>query len=229
MTIQSEGFSQIEGFGKRARTRDALLAAAQSLLLERPAAAIAISDFAARAGVSHGTFYNYFESIDALLDGLGELVTAAHGLRIATVAASARNDAERFAIKTRQTLRFIARGQDYGRLLFDAGLPIDRLAGALREDLFADINAGAANGAFRIENAKLSASLVAGAVLGAALDLHRGRLPKAAIDDAAAEMLQFLGVSPAAARRAVAISAPFTDPPALPLTWKTLMQPASAA
>lgn len=229
MMIRIEGFRQIAGFGKRARTRDSLLAAAQSLLLERPAATIVINDFAARAGLSHGTFYNYFESIDALLDGLSELVTAAHGLRIASVAASARNDAERFAVKTRQTLRFIARGADYGRLLFDAGLPIDRLAGALREDLFADIAAGTANGAFRIENAKLSASLVAGAVLGSALDLHRGRLPKGAIDDAAAEMLQFLGVSPAAARRAATTSAPFIDPPALPLTWKSLMNPASAA
>ncbi|MBY0421481.1 MAG: TetR family transcriptional regulator, partial [Parvularculaceae bacterium] len=91
-------------FGKRARTRDDLLAAAQALLLERRAGAIAIADIAARAGVSHGTFYNYFESFDALLDAIGELAAATHGLCVRSAVANAEGAAEIFAIKSRQTL-----------------------------------------------------------------------------------------------------------------------------
>jgi AcrR family transcriptional regulator len=215
-------------WNKRARTRDDLLVAAQTLLLKHSAGSLAVTDIAACAGVSHGTFYNYFDTIDALIDVLGALVVAAHAKGLATATTFARGPVEIFTAKTRQTLQFAAERGDYGRILFDAGLPIDRLAGALREDLLGDLRAGLTEGAFQTESAEVAASLVSGCVLGAALDLHRGRLAASAIDDAATQVLRLLGVSPETARRAAASELPFTAAPTLPLTWRALAQDGAA-
>src|SRR5690606_27091760 len=86
----------------------------------------------------------------------------------------------------------------------------------------ADIARGAALGIFSSEDLEITASLTAGAILGAALDLHRGVLPASAIEAATARMLVALGVAP---ERALALAAePLAPPapPALPLGWLTL-------
>lgn len=210
------------GTGKRGRTLDLLLTAAQRLLLERSAGALSITDVAARAEVAPGTFYNYFDGVDALVDELGRLLAVHHGRLLKVAIAAAKDPVDAFALKTRQSLRCISESQAYGRLLFDAGLSVDRFLGGLRDDLLADIAAGVVEGVFRSDNPKLGASIVSGCILGVALDLHRGRLTKAAIDDATREMLTLLGVRPVAAERVAHAPVVFAPPPAFPLTWLSL-------
>ncbi len=57
------------GHKKKSRTRQALLDAALEVLAER-GEGFSVADVAGRAGVSHGTFYNYFRDRDELLDTL---------------------------------------------------------------------------------------------------------------------------------------------------------------
>lgn len=57
------------GHKKKSRTRRSLLDAAVSVLAER-GEGFSIADVATAAGVSHGTFYNYFADRDQLLDAL---------------------------------------------------------------------------------------------------------------------------------------------------------------
>ena len=57
------------GHKKRSRTRQQLLDAGLEVIAER-GEGFAIGDVAARAGVAHGTFYNYFADRDELLDAL---------------------------------------------------------------------------------------------------------------------------------------------------------------
>ena len=52
------------------RTRARLLAAAREVMAERGFAAARIEDIVATAGVSHGTFYTYFENKSVILDAL---------------------------------------------------------------------------------------------------------------------------------------------------------------
>jgi AcrR family transcriptional regulator len=210
------------GSGKRGRTLDRLLTAAQHLLFERTAGSLSITDVAARAQVAPGTFYNYFDGIDALVDELGRLLTIHHGRLLEAAMKAAKDPVEAFGLKTRQSLRFITESKDYGRLLFDAGLPVDRFLGGLRDDLHADIAAGVVDGVFRSDNPKLAASIVAGSVMGVALDLHRGRLGKASIDAATCEMLMLLGVRSSTAERVAHAAASFSPSPSFPLTWLSL-------
>jgi AcrR family transcriptional regulator len=61
--------SPTRGHKKKSRTRRQLLDAALGVLAER-GEGFSIADVATRAGVSHGTFYNYFSDRDELLDAL---------------------------------------------------------------------------------------------------------------------------------------------------------------
>lgn len=59
----------------RARTRAALLDAARQVMADSGVEGTTIADIAARAGVSPGTFYNYFDDVPAVLDALvGDLI-----------------------------------------------------------------------------------------------------------------------------------------------------------
>lgn len=211
------------GTGKRGRTLDALLAALQSLLLERGAGAFSISDVSERAGVAQGTFYNYASSIDELIEELAALLSASLAFLGRLAPASETDPVAAFAFKTRRTLGISVRAPDYGRLLFDSGLPADRLLAEFRADLEADIRFGATSGVFKTANPALSASMVAGCMLGAGLDLHRGKLPKSIIEAATAEMLVMLGLPRTAAQQAAAIRLRFEAPAPLPLQWLALV------
>jgi len=211
-----------KGTGKRGRSLDELLAAAQSLLLVRSAGSLSISEIAAKAGMVQGSFYNYFDDIDALMDELGRLLVVHQGLMLKAVARDAAGPVDVFALKTRQALRSIAGTPSIGRLLFDAGLPVDRFIIALRDDLQTDIAKGANAGVFSVASAELAASLVSGCLISVALDLHRGRLDKSSIDGATQEMLRLLGVPAAKAKVAAHAKAAFQSPMKLPLTWLSL-------
>ena len=85
---------------KRARTRDQLLAAAQALLLEQSAASLGIRQITAKAGVVHATFYNYYPTVEALIEDVASLMQASHGLLVARLRAG-RRPARRSAAASR--------------------------------------------------------------------------------------------------------------------------------
>ncbi|MDZ4865864.1 MAG: TetR family transcriptional regulator [Alphaproteobacteria bacterium] len=211
-----------EGVGKRGRSLDELLVAAQALLLVRSAGSLSISEIATKAGMVQGSFYNYFDDIDALIDELGRLFVVHHGLMLKAIVRDAVQPVDVFALKTRQTLRIVTGSPAIGRLLFDAGLPVDRFIAALRDDLHADIVKGMAAGAFSFSSADLAASFVSGCLVSVSLDLHRGRIDKTAIDGATQEMLRLLGVPAGKAKAASHARVEFQPLLKLPLTWLSL-------
>lgn len=204
---------------KRERTRDALLVAAQEILLDGGAAALTVREVTARAEVSHGTFYNHFESIERLVDGVALLVQMAHVGLVEEVARGVEHADELFAVTTRQSLRAFGAKAGLGRLLFDAGLAVDRFAEGLREHLRGDLRRGVREGRFRVDDFDLALALVAGGVLGLALDLHRGRLAEGAIEPAVVQLLVVLGVPKARAKKLGHEPRAFVQVPSLPLRF----------
>src|SRR5689334_4433569 len=69
------------------RTRTALLAACEELLLEGPVEAMTLPAVAKRAGVSKPTAYSYFPDNDALLVGFLEYLRPRIGMDLETLAA----------------------------------------------------------------------------------------------------------------------------------------------
>lgn len=210
---------------RRTRTRDDLLVAAQTLLATRSAGSLGIREIATEAGVVHGTFYNYYPDVDGLIEDLAALVFASHAALVLDLREGEQDPAVLFARVTRRSLRLVAGGPTYGRLLFDAGLPVDRFIGGLRLAMGADILAGVAQGVFRVADVEIAISLTTGAILGAALDLHRHALPSAAIDAVTTRLLESLGVAPDHAAALVAEPLAEVPPPTPPLRWADIPTP----
>ena len=207
---------------KRERTRDQLLVSAQSLLMSEGAAALGLRQITTHAGMVHASFYNYYPDVAALIGDLGELLGATHAAAMAMTGDDHDNPAVRFTRITRQTLRIVAEQQGFGRLMFDIGLPTDRLATELRLRLKMDIEEGVTAGLFTVADADLATAIVAGAITGLALDLHRGVLCSAKIDTATTQLLTYLGLDAAEAERLA--HAVFDPPPTLelPMRWLAL-------
>ena len=204
---------------KRARTRDQLLAAAQQLLQDQTAGTLGIRQVTDRAGVVHATFYNYYPSIEALVEDLADLIFAAHAALVAPIRAVTSDPAELFSLITRQSLRCTPL---YGRLLFDAGLPIDRFLTRLRQAMRQDLVQGVETGRFERQDLDLALGMTNGAILGVALDIHRSHLTDAAIEPAVERLLRQLGVAAREARELATAEAAFLHPQPLPLGWITL-------
>ena len=207
---------------KRERTRDQLLVSAQSLLMSEGAAALGLRQITTHAGMVHASFYNYYPDVAALIGDLGELLGATHAAAMAMTGDDHDNPAVRFTRITRQTLRIVTEQQGFGRLMFDIGLPSDRLAAELRLRLKMDIEEGVTAGLFTVADVDLATAIVAGAITGLALDLHRGVLCSAKIDTATTQLLTYLGLDAAEAERLA--HAAFDPPPTLelPMRWLAL-------
>ena len=207
---------------KRERTRDKLLVSAQSLLMSEGAAALGLRQITTHAGMVHASFYNYYPDVAALIGDLGELLGATHAAAMAMTGDRHDNPAVRFTRITRQTLRIVAEQQGFGRLMFDIGLPTDRLATELRLRLKMDIEEGVTAGLFTVADADLATAIVAGAITGLALDLHRGVLCSAKIDTATAQLLTYLGLDLAEAERLAHAASDFPPTLELPMRWLAL-------
>jgi AcrR family transcriptional regulator len=207
---------------KRARTRDQLLGAAQALLMTHTAAALGIGRITDHAGVVHATFYNYYPDVAALVVDLGELLGASHAASIAGLNLDLADPAQRFARITRQTLFMVATEPGLGRLIFDVGLPADSLVSELRLRLKLDIAEGQRLGLFHSSDLDLTTSMMAGAISGLALDLHRGALPLTAIEPATIRLLQLLGLDPTAAEALGHEPVALASAPSLPMRWLAL-------
>lgn len=203
---------------KRTRTRDSLLAALQELLLESDASAISVPRVVARCGVAQGTFYNYFDSLSDAIDAVGALLLGEHARVLGLLTAGAADDAEVVARSARQTLMLLAHRPDVGRLLFDCGLPADWFGAGVRAHLHADLQRGIDSGVFAVGDFQVICTVYAGAILGACLDLYRGRLTVDAIPAVIEHLLRVLGVSTSKARRLVSAPQEFVQWRALPLS-----------
>jgi AcrR family transcriptional regulator len=207
---------------KRERTREQLLVSAQSLLMHEGAGALGLRQITTHAGMVHASFYNYYPDVAALLGDLGELLGATHAAAMAMPSEGDEDAAARFARITRHTLRIVVEQADFGRMMFDIGLPSDRLATELRLRLKMDIEEGVAHGLFTVADVDLATSIVAGAITGLALDLHRGVLGFDKIDPATAQLLKYLGLDAAEAERLAHAAFDFPPPPQLPMRWLAL-------
>jgi len=170
----------------------------------------------------HASFYNYYDSVESLLDDLANLVFVSHAAVVMRVRENVIDPVAVFAKATRQTLRLVTSSPGYGRLMFDVGLPVGPFHSGLRALIQPDVTAGVAMGVFNADDIDIASSVIAGALLGVSLDLHRRVLPAAAIEPATATMLEGLGVAADVARRAAVAETIFLAPPVLPLRWQTV-------
>ncbi|MFO0990291.1 MAG: helix-turn-helix domain-containing protein [Alphaproteobacteria bacterium] len=188
----------------RDRTRRLLVDAAVRVFARKGAGAAALHEVAAEAGVSNGTFYNYFRSRDELLAAAS--LTLAERL-FADISATSRevtDPAERVAIGTRRFVQTALDDPTWGTALLRlwAGSPVVVDRGTT--PLLNDLRLGKRRRRLRFRSEAAAIDLVQGAVLAGMRTVLEGRAGAGHASDVAALVLRGLGVE---AREADAIAA----------------------
>lgn len=183
------------GLERRERTRARLLAAAAQVLAEHGEKKATIDDFIQAAGVARGTFYNYYQTRDEILDDLWAEVGRNPFQVIQQICAPIVDPAERLAAKTRLILKTAQGNNMWGWVVFALSLDITTVNPDLLGFPKPDLDEGFQKGRFKFNDIQAATDLIVGACRSA---LHALLIEERSNDYPAAlsaMLLRSLGIS----------------------------------
>jgi len=150
---------------RRQRTRNALIDAAREFLAEGRTN-VSIQQITEAADVGFGSFYNHFESKEALFEAaVGSVLEAYAALRDELVAGY-DDPAEVFAVSFRMTGRLQRQLPEMVKVILNEGTGILLRDQGLAPRALKDITAGLEAGRFDVESPRLALMAAGGALLG---------------------------------------------------------------
>lgn len=154
--------------GRAARTRQRIHDAARRAFSER-GTAVQIEDVIRIAGVSRGTFYNYFQTVEELFEHVAAEMARDMGDRVHARLACHSDAAVRVSNGIRHFCLRAHQERDWGLFLAHFGLSAETLQTAIRETALLDIESGITSGRFRLrrEQAMSALALLSGSTLAA--------------------------------------------------------------
>ena len=188
-----------------ARTRAALIQAAQQILATSDRGDASIQEITEIAGVAQGSFYNHFESKDELFDTAIMVTMEAHADLIESVTAGLSDPLEVYVVGIRYTGRMAAQLPVMRALIVRTGLRFVTADFGLAPRALRDLGAAREAGRVRVDDLKRTQAIVGGMVLGlfAYLEAHPEADAVAATDDLARGVLTLLGLDRAEAEALV--------------------------
>ncbi|RZL02145.1 MAG: TetR/AcrR family transcriptional regulator [Rubrivivax sp.] len=138
------------GARRKRDTRVRLLAAALHLMAYRGVAGVRINEITEQADVGFGSFYNHFESKEAIHAALIEEVIGHFAVALDKLGEQLSDPAEKIAASARYTL---LRGQAdpvWGRFVFQTNFSRDSMRNGLGRYLLQDIGKGVDTGRFTV-------------------------------------------------------------------------------
>ncbi|MFI8235572.1 TetR/AcrR family transcriptional regulator [Streptomyces sp. NPDC085900] len=186
---------------RKARTRAALIAAAQRFLAEYGRTDVSIQEITESADVGFGSFYNHFTSKDELFDAAVALTLEEHGVLLESTVGDLEDPAEVFAASVRLTGRLQRTHTQIARILVRTGMPYLTSASGLAPRAMRDLRSAAENGRLDIDDPQSAVAMVGGALLGVLHLLEtRPDLDAAHVSDQlAARLLRMFGMTRAEA------------------------------
>lgn len=180
---------------RKARTRSALIAAAQQFLAEGRTN-VSIQEITDAADVGFGSFYNHFESKEDLFTEAVESVLDAWGLMRDEVVADVDDPAEIFATSFRMMGRLQRQVPELVRVILNSGMSVLLTDRGIRPRAIADLERGIASGRFTFPDSEMALMAVGGVLLGLAQLLDSNpKLDDAMVSDEFAErVLVMLGL-----------------------------------
>ncbi|MFJ9867944.1 TetR/AcrR family transcriptional regulator [Streptomyces sp. NPDC101165] len=156
---------------RKARTRTALVCAAQRLLAERRTD-VPILEITELADIGVGSFYNHFDSKEDLFRVAVEEALEWWGSVMDRLTADVDDPAVAFAQSFRMTGRLHRRHPELSRILLHHGLELAQSERGLAPRAFHDIRAAVDAGRFEVEDLDLALAVTAGAALALGALLH---------------------------------------------------------
>lgn len=197
---------------KRARTRNAILLAAFRLIGEERGDFQRVEDFCSAAGVSRGTFYNYFPSVEALYETLANELSRDFDLAVHGVMEQLPGAAAQTAAAVRYYMQAAIDNPRWGWAMLHTSLGADVFGPEVSRRARATIEEGLRSGEFSIASAELGKAVVLGAGVAGILDIVRGRVGPDYPRQMARQTLMGLGVERARAEALVAEPLPRLQP-----------------
>jgi AcrR family transcriptional regulator len=184
----------------RQRTRNLLTGAARTLIAEKGVAGLRIGDVTEVADVGRGSFYNYFESKDHLVEAvLSDSIQSLAAVAV-TAGTGDPDPAVRACVADRRFIRLASEDREFARLLVSLHHGDDLFMAATLPYARAALEPGVASGRFSVTSLDVALLMLA----GSAFALIRAILDDAAPPDAdqahAEAILRMLGVPDEEAR-----------------------------
>ena len=155
------------GARRKLQTRERLLDAALALMSNKGMEGVAINEITDKADVGFGSFYNHFESKEAIYSVLIDTFFEEFADALEESIASLADPAEIIAASIRHTLRRAAGDPVWCRFLLREGLSAHALTRGLGRRLLRDIESGVASGRFAVADITMCFLAVGGMVLTA--------------------------------------------------------------
>jgi AcrR family transcriptional regulator len=188
---------------KRGRTRGKILVAAFHIVGEERGRFNRVEDFCSAAGVSRGTFYNYFDGLEALYNTLADELSRDFDAAVHAVMEGMDKASERAAAAVRYYLRGAMDNPRWGWAMVHTSLGRDIFGTDVSSRARLTIQEGVESGEFRLTNAEIGTSLLLGASLSGTLDILNGRALSDYPERMARHILMAIGVSAASAEQIV--------------------------
>ena len=184
-----------------ARTRAALIEAAQQILATHDRADASIQEITELAGVAQGSFYNHFESKDELFDTAIVVTMEAHADLLESLTVGLSDPLEVYVVGIRLTGRLAAQLPVMRALIVRTGLRLVTADFGLTPRALRDLSAAREAGRVRVDDLVRMQAIVGGMVLGlfAYIEAHPEADAAVATDDLATSVLLLLGLDHAEA------------------------------
>ena len=197
---------------RKARTRAALIRAAQTLIAEGRTN-VPILEITQAADVGMGSFYNHFETKEQLFEAAVEDVMDGYGQLLDDLTADIDDPAKVFACSFRLTGRLHRREPELSRVLLNNVLRLLSADNGLAPRARRDIAAGVEAGRFDVEDLDVAVTMAAGALiaLGQLLLDQPDRDVEETTDRVTEELLRMFGVPRRQAHRICSLPLPDID------------------
>jgi AcrR family transcriptional regulator len=197
---------------RREQTRAKLLEAARALFARQGVESTRINEITDEADVGFGSFYNHFESKEAIVEAVLAETLAAQGEAIDAIGRQLEDPAEVIAAAHRHFVRRARSDPDWGWLLVRMEVSHNVMLGALAPFAQRDLRRGIKAGRLRVSNERIALLAAGGALIAVMRAVLEGGAPRNADVHHAEGVLRLFGLAPDEAAEVARRPLPSTSP-----------------
>lgn len=180
---------------RRRETRSRLMRAAQQVMARKGIDATTLQEITESADVAFGSFYNYFESKEAIVEAIIQETIESFGDALNRLAESVDDPAEVVSASVRYTVRKAAEDEAWGWFLIQSGMSTAVFQIGLVQRMARDIGVAIQAGRCKANDLEFTVLAAAGTALAIITACLRGEIVEDAPERAAAIVLRVLGLS----------------------------------
>ena len=188
----SQGATRIDR--RRERTRKRLLEAARSQIAEKGVSGLRINEITEGADVALGSFYNHFESKEAIVEAI--VAESLEELAEALATEALEDPAEVVSAAIRQFVGLAYEDPDFARLVVHLDHADALFAQAVHPAARRAVDVAIASGRFSVNDVEVAVTVILGGSLHLMRGIVDGRTGEGAEDAWAELSLRLLGLSP---------------------------------